>query len=78
MTTKQFERLQESFALYANKETSYKSSTPYSGGKKVEKKACLMGIGVNSNLGKVILASCDSSYAILFEDVKLPKLAWEL
>ena len=78
MTTKQFEKLQERFALYANKEASYKSSTPYSGGKKVEKKACLMGIGVNSNLGKVILASCGSSYAIPFEDVKLPKLAWEI
>ena len=78
MTKTQFEKLQERFALYANKETSYKSSTPYSDGKKVEKKACLMGIGVNSNLGKVILASCGSSYAIPFEDVKLPKLAWEL
>lgn len=78
MTTKQFEKLQERFALYANKETSYKSSNPYFGGKKVEKKACLMGVGVNSNLGKIILASCGSSYAIPFEDVKLPKLAWEL
>lgn len=78
MTTKQFERLQQSFALYANMETSYKSSVPYSGGKKVEKKACLMGIGVNSNLGKVILASCGFSYAVPFKDVKLPKLAWEL
>lgn len=58
MTKTQFEKLQERFALYANKETSYKSPTPYSNGKKVEKKACLMGIGVNSNQGKIILASC--------------------
>lgn len=78
MTTKQFEKLQERFALYANKETSYKSSSPYSNGKKVEKKAYLMGIGVNSNQGRVILVSCGSSYAIPFEDVKLPKLAWEI
>ena len=78
MTTKQFEKLQERFALYANKETSYKVSTPYSNGKKVEKKACLMGIGVNANQGRIILASCGFSYAIPFEDVKLPKLAWEL
>ena len=78
MTTKQFEKLQEGFALYANKEASYKSSTPYSNGKKVEKKACLMGIGVNSNQGKIILASMGYSYAIPFEDVTLPKLSWEI
>ena len=75
MTQKQFEKLQERFALYANKETSYRSSLP--NGKNTEHTACLMGIGVGANQGRIILASLGYSYAIPFGDVKLPKLAWE-
>ena len=77
MTTAQFNRLSESFALYANKETTYKSLAFSRNGKKIDHKGFLMGIGIGHNEGRVILAYAGSTYAIPFADVKLPKLAWE-
>lgn len=77
MTQNQFEKLQTNFALYAKVETTYKASSPYSNGKKLDYPGSFMGIGVGANTGRIILAHAGTRMAIPFEDVKLPKLAWE-
>lgn len=77
MTQNQFNKLHEIFALYADKWTTYRTTRPFSNGKKVEGTAMFIGVGVGVNEGRVILSSCGHRMAIPFTDVKLPKLSWE-
>ncbi len=76
MTRNQFIKLHENFADYARMETTYKAFNPHSG-KKEKRNGMFRGIGVGALDDFVILARMGHTEAIRFEDVKLPKLAWE-
>ena len=77
MTKNQFIRLHENFAEYAKMKTSFKATTPYSNWKKVPGEAFIWGLGSGVLDDFVVLVKDGHRMAIHYEDVKLPRLAWE-